>query len=91
MFFQINPSLSRERIQFITVRLILLLPLIVAFHESGQFTVGSIFINLDDAAEMDGLAFCSNRDGQVLIPDTDFLDSKGYINTRNYFEANPVT
>jgi hypothetical protein len=88
--FKINPTLSKERIQFITVRLMLLLPLIVAFHESDQFIAGSIFINLDDAAEMDGLAFCSNRDGQILIPDTDFLDSKGYINTRNHFDANPV-
>ena len=88
--FKLNPGLSKERIQFIAVRLMLLMPLIVAFHESSHFIAGSIFVNLDDAAEIDGLAFCSNRKGQILIPDTDFLESKGYINTRNHFDANPV-
>jgi hypothetical protein len=88
--FKFNPTLSKERIQFIAVRLMLLLPLIVAFHKSSNFVAGSIFINLDDAAEADGIAFCSNRDRQILIPDTDFLESKGYIKTRNHFDANPV-
>jgi hypothetical protein len=88
--FKLNPSLSKERIQFITVRLMLLMPLIVAFHESSNFIAGSMFINLDDAAETDGFAFCSNRNGQILIPDTDFLESKGYVKTRNHFDANPV-
>jgi hypothetical protein len=86
--FKLNPNLSKERIQFISVRLMRLLPLILAFHESDQFTAGSLFINLDDAAEADGIAFCSNRDGQILIPDTDFLESKGYIKTRDYFDVN---
>ena len=88
--FKLNSSLSMERIQFIAVRLMLLMPLMVAFHKSSDFIAGSIFVNLDDAAEIDGLAFCSNRKGQILIPDTDFLESKGYINTRNHFDANPV-
>ena len=89
--FKLNPNLSKERIQFIAVRLMLLLPLIVAFHESSHFIAGSLFINLDDAAEIDGLAFCSNRKGQILVPDTDFLESKGYIKTRNHFDGNPVS
>jgi len=88
--FKLNPNLSKERIQFIAVRLMLLLPLIVAFHKSSDFIAGSIFVNLDDAAEADGMAFCSNRDGQILIPDTDFLESKGYLKTRNHFDAHPV-
>jgi len=88
--FKLNPNLSKERIQFIAVRLMLLLPLIVAFHKSSNFIAGSIFVNLDDAAEADGMAFCSNRDGQILIPDTDFLESKGYLKTRNHFDAYPV-
>jgi hypothetical protein len=87
---KLNPNLSKERIQFIAVRLMLLLPLIVAFHKSSDFIAGSIFVNLDDAAEADGMAFCSNRDGQILIPDTDFLESKGYLKTRNHFDAHPV-
>jgi hypothetical protein len=88
--FKINPNLSKERKHFIAVRLMMLLPLIAAFHKSSDFIAGSIFVNLDDAAEADGMAFCSNRDGQILIPDTDFLDSKGYFKTRNHFDANPV-
>jgi hypothetical protein len=88
--FNLNQNLSKERIQFIVVRLTLLLPLIVAFHKSSSFVPGAIFINLDDFAEADGIAFCSDRDEQILIPDTDFLESKGYANTRNYFDLNPI-
>ena len=89
--FKLNPNLSKERTQFIAVRLMLLMPLIVGFHKSSHFIAGSMFINLDDAAEIDGLSFCSNRKGQILVPDTDFLESKGYVNTRNHFDANPVS
>ncbi|WP_108468411.1 glycosyl transferase family 90 [Polynucleobacter difficilis] len=88
--FKLNPNLSKERKHFIAVRLMMLLTLIVSFHKSSYFIAGSMFLNLDDAAETDGLAFCSNRGGQILIPDTDFLETKGYLKTRNQFDANPV-
>jgi hypothetical protein len=88
--FYLNQNLSKERIEFIAVRLTLLLPLIVAFHQWSSFVPGAIFFNLDDFAETDGIAFCSNRDGQILIPDTDFLESKGYMKTRNHFDHNPI-
>jgi hypothetical protein len=88
--FNINPNLSKERKHFIAVRLMMSLPLIVAFHKSSNFIAGSIFVNLDDAAEADGIAFCSNRDGQVLIPDTDFLGTKGYSLARSHFEVNRI-
>ncbi len=88
--FAFNPDLSGEQVRNLTIRLLHLLPLITAFHRSKDFIAGAIFINLGDYADTDGIAFCSNRDGQLLIPDTDFLGTKGYSLTRNHFEINRI-
>jgi hypothetical protein len=82
-------SIPKDRCQFFVTRLVLLLPLIKAFHASRYFREGSIFINLDDSADAPGLAFCSNRNDSILIPDTDFLNSHGYHQSRMDFELNP--
>jgi len=81
-------SLPKERSQFFVTRLVLLLPLIKAFHASQYFQEGELFINLDDSAEAPGLALCSNRDDSILIPDTDFLNSNGYLETKLEFMVN---
>ena len=57
---------------------------------STLFKIGSIQINPGDIAEVDGLAYCSNRDGQVLIPDGGFVISKAYEDTRNYYKKNNI-
>ncbi|QWE24932.1 hypothetical protein FD977_01345 [Polynucleobacter sp. AP-Elch-400A-B2] len=62
-----------------------MLPLIKAFHTSQYFHESAIFINLDDLANDVGLALCSNRDDSILVPDTDFLSSNGYLETRLEF------
>jgi hypothetical protein len=89
-FFTFNPDLPKDQVRILTTRLLLLMPLIIAFHQSRNFLAGVVFINLGDYADTNGMAFCSNRNRQILIPDTDFLESKGYINTRNHFELNEV-
>ena len=89
-FFTFNPNLPNNQVRILTTRLLLLLPLIIAFHRSKDFVAGTVFINLGDYANVDGLSFCSNRNNQILIPDTDFLESRGYNHTRNHFELNPV-
>lgn len=80
--FIFNKSLPKDRCQFFVTRLILLLPLIKAFHCSQYFNKGMIFVNLDDSADAAGLAFCSNREDSILIPDTDFINSYGYRQSR---------
>lgn len=89
-FFAFNPDLPKDQVRNLTIRLLLLMPLITAFHQSRDFLTGTVLINLGDYADTNGMAFCSNRDGQILIPDTDFVESKGYMNTRNHFELNVV-
>jgi hypothetical protein len=86
-----NRSLPKERSQFFVTRLILLLPLIKAFHASQYFQEGDLLINLDDSADAAGLALCSNRDDSILIPDTDFLNSFGYRQSRIDFDAEAPT
>ena len=85
--FIFDRSLPKGRSQFFVTRLILLLPLIKAFHASQYFQEGEVFINLDDSAEAAGLALCSNRDDSILIPDTDFLNSFGYRQSRLDFST----
>jgi hypothetical protein len=68
-----------------------LLPLIKAFHASQYFQEGELLINLDDSADAAGLALCSNRDDSILIPDTDFLNSFGYRQSRMDFGAEAPT
>ncbi len=84
--FIFDKSMPKDRSQFFVTRLVLLLPLIKAFHGSQYFCEGTVFINLDDSADAAGLAFCSNRADSILIPDTDFLNSHGYRQSRIDFE-----
>lgn len=86
--FIFDRSLTRDRSQFFLTRLILVLPLIKAFHASQYFQEGKVFINLDDLANAAGLALCSNRDDSILVPDTDFLNSNGYLETKLDFMVN---
>lgn len=85
--FIFDKSMSKDRYQFFVTRLILLLPLIMAFHNSQYFDEGAVFINLDDSADAPGLAFCSNRSDSILIPDVDFLNSHGYRQARIDFSV----
>ncbi len=61
-------------------------PLIFRYHKSHFFKSGLIQINLGDFAEADGLAFCSNREEQLLIPDDSFIRTEGYQDIRQYFK-----
>lgn len=89
--FTLNSNLPKDRAQFFITRLALTLPIIVAFHRSQYFTAGSIFINLDDSADAEGIAFCSNRSDQLLIPDTEFLETNGYSKAREHFQIHSIS
>ncbi len=88
--FTLNSSLPKDRVQFFTTRLALTLPIIMGFHQSHYFTAGTIFLNLDDSADAEGIAFCSNRDDSLLIPDAEFLETGGYSAVRKHFQANVI-
>lgn len=88
--FIFNADLPKDRVPFFITRLALMMPIITAFHDSKFFTTGSAFINLDDSADAEGIAFCSNRNDQLLIPDTEFIETKGYGTAREYFRTNLI-
>jgi hypothetical protein len=88
--FKINFDQDEGRVTDIVGRIFHLFPLIQEFHQSTLFKVGSIQINPGDIAEVDGLAYCSNRDGQILIPDSGFVISKAYEETRDFYKKNNV-
>lgn len=88
--FTLNSNLPKDRAQFFITRLALTLPIIVAFHHSQYFTGGSIFINLDDSADAEGIAFCSNRNHSLLVPDAEFLETGGYSRARDHFQIHTI-
>jgi len=88
--FTLNTNLPKDRLQFFITRLALTLPIIAGFHQSNYFTAGSIFINLDDSADAEGIAFCSNRNDSLLIPDAEFLEMGGYSTVRKHFQTNVI-
>lgn len=88
--FKINFNQDEELVLSVAERIYHLLPLIKKFHQSTLFKAGSIKINLGDYAEADGLAFCSNRDGQILIPDDSFVRTRGYEETKVFYQENKV-
>jgi len=88
--FKMNFDQDEELVKSVVERIFHLMPLIQEFHRSTLFKAGSIQINTGDCAEVDGLAFCSNRDGQILIPDDSFVRTKGYEETRDFYKKNKV-
>lgn len=88
--FKINFEQDEDDVKSVSERIFHLLPLIQKFHQSPLFKEGSIKINPGDYAETDGIAFCSNRVGQILIPDDGFVRTKGYEETRDFYKKNIV-
>lgn len=87
---KINFDQDEESLKLIAERIFHMLPLIKKFHESPLFKSGSIQVNLGDLGEDDGLAFCSNRDNQILIPDYSFIRTRGYEETKILYMKNNV-
>ena len=88
--FDINMNDSNEAFEPTFRRIFDLSPLLKKFHASAYFHSGWIDINLGDYAKKDGLAFCSNRENQILIPDIDFIGTHGYDEMRSYFGSNLI-
>lgn len=79
---KISTNIPGERVEFFINRLMFTIPLISYYHQSKWFTKGEIDLNLDDSADAPGLAFCSNRSDNMLIPDAEFLQTCAYQATR---------
>ena len=66
-----------DQIAFVAHRLARLLPLILAYGKGGS-SFGEVAIELEDYSDDPGLVFGSRWDEAFLIPDTDFIGSRGY-------------
>jgi hypothetical protein len=72
-----------EFLSFIAARIAETIPILATYHRFKDLLVGSVYINLGDTGEMPGLAFCDNRSEYFLIPDTTFIQFRGYWQTRS--------
>lgn len=88
--FVISRLMPHDRIDFFVTRFLQTLPLITCYHQSVDFVSKSMTLNLDDSADLPGIAFCSNRSDSLLIPDTDFIQSFGYQQLREATIQRPI-
>jgi hypothetical protein len=89
--FKVNINGTEDALEQTFKRIFDLLPLIKTFHSSKFYKKGWVIINLGDYAKVDGLALCSNRKNQILIPDVDFMSSNGYKEIRDHFQKNQIS
>jgi hypothetical protein len=69
--------LTSDRLPFFAQRLAGALPIIEAAHTHGKLSPNSVLLNLDDMPLRRGLAFCSDNESDLLIPDSVFVREKG--------------
>ena len=67
-----------------------MLPFIAAYHCHDAPVLGSVALSLEDWGLAPGLTFCDFRRNYFLIPDSFFLATRGYEQTRRHFADNPV-
>ncbi|WP_158923705.1 glycosyl transferase family 90 [Acidisphaera sp. S103] len=84
-FIMSDSLFSNQHGEILLQRLIDVYPVLAYYFESSMRTVGTVAINLGDAGDRPGLAFCDNRPGYFLIPDSIFMDTRGYIGMRKRF------
>src|ERR1700676_5046351 len=76
---------SNDYGEILLQRLVDVYPILYYYFESSLCSDGTVAINLADAGHAPGLAFCDNRPGYFLIPDSIFMDSRGYRGIREHF------
>ena len=87
--FIISDSLfNHDHGEILLQRLVDVYPILAYYLESSLRSDGIVAINLGDAGHQLGLAFCDNRPGSFLIPDSIYMDSRGYIAMREHFAKN---
>jgi hypothetical protein len=89
-YFISEGLLRHEHAEIRLQRLIDVYPILAGYVESPLCVEGTVVVNLGDAGRTPGLAFCSNRPGDFLIPDSIFLDARGYETIRQHFVQNCV-
>ena len=62
-------------------------PLYDAYHRSHELECGSVNVSLFDAGVASGIAFCSNRPDNFLVPDIEYLFPGGHPGIRAQIDA----
>ncbi len=78
----LNPHLSGRRLEFVTYRLLNLLPMLAECRDA---PTGSVALNTDDYGLEPGLAFSDARPDRWLIPDPIFLSEDAYQATARHY------
>jgi hypothetical protein len=81
---------SSDRLPFFARRLACVILLLEMSHSTGKLRNGSILINLNDNATGEGIAFCSNNQSNLLIPDPEFISRRGYQDERDHWSDTSI-
>lgn len=78
----LNPHLTGVRLDFVTYRLLTILPLLTACRNA---PAGTVSLNIDDYGIAPGLAFSDARPDRWLIPDPVYLADQAYQRTAQHY------
>jgi hypothetical protein len=82
-------AITPTGLTLLVARLLKTLPLFVECHRNGK-AEGIVTLNIADAARFPGVGYCANTDAIKLIPDPDYMASRGYESFLAHIAANPV-
>ncbi len=88
--FVINKNNDSAHNKHVVDTLVAMLPMFALYHKVKTPMASLVVLDTSDGdqGEKAGLAFCGNCSDIYLIPDRDFLRSKGYIETRRAYQEN---
>lgn len=89
--FRLAPGLDGARgLLTLLSRWLACVPMMLRASALAAGRPGRVRLHLNDGAQKPGLGFCARSEKVVLVPDPDFLRSRGYATARAHLAANPI-
>jgi hypothetical protein len=89
-FVLASTAIDGRGLNLLAGRLVRTMPMFVECYRSGLGREGKVILNIADAARFPGVGYCANTSEIGLIPDPDFMASRGYADFLAHLEKNPV-
>jgi hypothetical protein len=77
-------------VRLLAARFIGSVPMFVTCVREKLVEQGTAILNIADAARYASIGYCANIDNVMLVPDPDYMSSRGYENFIRHLAANPV-
>ena len=85
-----NAGTKPSGVRLLAARLIGSVPMFVTCAREKLVEEGAAILNIADAARFPSIGYCANIDSVMLVPDPDYLSSRGYESFLKHLADNPV-